>query len=170
MKLRLFAVLFGAAVIHAAPLAGEGGLSRGIDIEQSQKVAIALEQGVAACLDVPLAYRPDCTGYAFRQATRQIDNNADYWEADVALTRVVRKTERLVLSMKDNSAERLRHDGFRLRAVTSPVGAMAFVRETVVEAAGQMETLSPYEKRLFAPIFAALDRVARQLSGDGPSS
>jgi hypothetical protein len=170
MKLRLFTVLLGAAIIQAAPLAGEGWFSRGLDIEQSQKGAIELEQGVSACLDVPLAYRPDCTGYAFRKATRQLENNADYWEADVVLTRVVRKTERLVQAMKDDKAERLRHDGFRLRAVTSPVGAMAFVRETVVEAAGQMETLSPYEKRLFAPIFAALKTASRRLAGDASSS
>lgn len=166
MKSFLFALLFGAVVLHGAPLAGQGWLSRGIEIEQSQKVADTLERGVSACFALPLAYRPDCTGYAFRDAAKQIGNNADYWEADVALTRVVRKTERMVQSMKDDQAERVRHDGYRLRAVTSPTGAMAFVRQTVQDATAQMETLSPHEKRLFAPIFLALEAVSRQLAED----
>lgn len=169
MKPGLLSILTVAAALSAAPVASQGEISRGIDIVQSQRVASALETGVAACFALPEAYLADCVGKAFRQAVRQIGNNADYWEAEVALTRVSRNTERMVLALKDESADRLRHEGNRLRAVTQIAGAMAFVRQSVEDAATDMARLSQREQQMFEPISDVLASVSRRLAGGGPS-
>ncbi len=170
--LTAFFLAAGLVGVLTTPAPAQGWLSQGITLEQSQRVADTLDDGVAACLQVPITYQPDCVGQVFRDAARQLANNADYWEAEVALTRVSRNAAMLVRSMKDEDADRLRHDGNRLRAVTSPAGGVQYLGDLVTEAAGTVRSLSAYEVRLFAPIAEALNDIASRLSTgrDGSAS
>ncbi|WP_299351841.1 hypothetical protein [uncultured Shimia sp.] len=151
-------VLSGAVFAALAAFGGAGnaqdGDGMGLSDTQTNRVLSQMAPGLETCAGVEIAYRPDCFQQVYRSGARLLSNNAGYWEAEVALTRVGRNLYNFVRANGDSSADRIREGGFRLKAVTasSLPEAGALYRDNAAKAEDILRSGSAAETKYFEPI------------------
>lgn len=146
------------SILAAGELSARDGDLMGLDPVQSARIAQDLGDDLRDCGAVAPIYGPDCLRAAARAAARKLANNAAYWEVEVALTRINRRLDQWVRAAADEAADRLSHDGTRLRAVrpgTLPEGR-AYMRALLDDAVANLRGASPGERPFFEPIAQVL--------------
>ncbi|MBU2944196.1 hypothetical protein Q4525_12260 [Shimia thalassica] len=106
------------ALFAAAPALSQGADGAGLSPSQTARVVSILDTGFTSCASAAPVYRLDCFSQVYRNGSKLLANNASYWEAEVALTRVGRNLYTFVRANTDAKAGRIRLEGFRLKAVS----------------------------------------------------
>lgn len=155
----IWAATLAAALGPFSALNAQEGDGMGLSEGQTNRVVQLLESGFDTCSKVEVLYRADCFQQVYRSGAKVLSNNAGYWEAEVALTRVGRNLYSFVRANTDSSADRIRSGGFRLKAITqeSLPQAVDIYRKNVALAGQVLRSGSPAEQKYFEPIADLVD-------------
>ena len=142
-----------------------GGI--GLNMGQSNRVAIVMEQQFKECHSAELVYRPDCYRDAFRAGASKIKNNAAYWEAEDALMGVGRKIYKYVNANRDPNASTSGFFGSGHKAIVKSKlpEAEREISKWMSEAVEVLEGGSKAEVRYFAPIAEVVDKIQQYQIG-----
>ncbi|MEQ9695082.1 hypothetical protein [Shimia sp. SDUM112013] len=156
----LAAASVACAAFAAQPALAQGADGSGLSHDQTNRVVTILDTGFRTCLKVEPVYRIDCFSQVYRNGSKLLANNASYWEAEVALTRVGRNLYSFQRANTDSSKGRVRTDGYRLKAVTpaSMPEAEALYATNVSRAEELLRSGNKAEQTFFGPI---ADEVAK---------
>lgn len=156
-----------ALLLSAAPAGAQGYDGAGLAPAQTERLLGALREGLQLCARAEPIFRTDCLSGAFRTAARKVGNNAAYWEADVALTRISRRLAALQRAAPDPAGRRVRLEGERLSAIDPRAlpEASAMLRAQIARARDDLARASAAEAAHFAPISDLLGRFVGLLDG-----
>lgn len=146
--------VFACLLFAGAPAVSQGSDGAGLSPSQTARVVSILDTGFSSCLKAPPVNRMDCFSQVYRNASKLLANNASYWEAEVALTRVGRNLYTFVRANTDSKAGRIRHEGFRMKAVveTAMPEAEKLYETNVARAVVLLRSGAEAEQAYFGPI------------------
>ena len=153
-KSTFVAIAVVASMTPFDALNAQDGDGMGLSRAQTHRVVEVLKVGFNTCASVDVLYRADCFQQVYAGGAKLLSNNAGYWEAEVALARVGRHLYNFVRANNDPSADRIRKDGMRMKAITPEAlpAAVEIYRTNVERAESLLRSGSEFEAKYFGPI------------------